>query len=271
MKNCFLQMITLLLLLHLTSVRNVSAQSSGNVGGISWEFYGDGFLTIGGTTDIFMNFLDNSNFDHIRNQIHHVVVEQGVTSIGTFAFQSNFIETITLPVTFSTFSAQSFENCTALHSINVVAGNPFFYSDDGVIFSKLNAMLVMCPPGRTGAYYVPDTVETIERYAFRKCSKLTSIILPPSVKIINDDAFQNSGIITVTLPASLSSIGNGAFTMCSKLTTVNIPASVSFIGDAAFRFCDNLTSISVDTGNPVYSSIDRTPVRRNAVLPSIKK
>ena len=256
MKNCFLQIITLLFLLHLTGVRNVSAQNSGNVGGINWEFYGDGILTVGGATDIFMNFLDNASFNHIRNQIRHVVVEHGVTSIGTFAFQSDFIETITLPATLTAFAVQSFENCTALHSINVVAGNPYYYSDDGVIFSKLNAMLVACPPGKTGAYYVPDTVEIIDRYAFRKCSKLTSVILPPSVKIISDYAFQDSRIITVTLPASLISIGIGAFTMCNKLTTVNIPASVSFIGDAAFRFCDNLTSISVDTGNPVYSSID---------------
>jgi hypothetical protein len=65
-----------------------------------------------------------------------------------------------------------------------------------------------------------------------------------------------TNLIGVTIPASVTTIGQNAFKGCSALTSVTIPASVTSIGQSVFQDCFGLTSISVDTGNTSYSSVD---------------
>ncbi|MCD8132582.1 MAG: leucine-rich repeat domain-containing protein [Clostridiales bacterium] len=61
---------------------------------------------------------------------------------------------------------------------------------------------------------------------------------------------------SVTIPASVTTIGDGAFYFCESLTSVTIPASVTFIGDGAFYGCESLTDITVDAENSAYASLD---------------
>lgn len=65
------------------------------------------------------------------------------------------------------------------------------------------------------------TVTGIGRYAFYKCSGLTSVGIPNTV----------------------TSIGNSAFSACSSLKSVTIGNSVTSIGDSAFSSCSRLTSV----------------------------
>ena len=65
-----------------------------------------------------------------------------------------------------------------------------------------------------------------------------------------------TNLIGVTIPASVTTIGQNAFKGCSALTSVTIPASVTSIGQSVFQDCFGLTSINVDTGNTSYSSVD---------------
>ena len=65
---------------------------------------------------------------------------------------------------------------------------------------------------------------------------MTTVTIPDSVTSIGDGAFLGcSALTTVTIPDSVTSIGDGAFLGCSKLTTVTIPDSVTSIGDDAFQ------------------------------------
>jgi BspA type Leucine rich repeat region (6 copies) len=69
-------------------------------------------------------------------------------------------------------------------------------------------------------------------------------------------AFENDSLTSVTIPGSVTSIGNYAFVGCTNLTSVTIPNSITNIGNYAFGFCKNLTSITVDASNSAYSSMN---------------
>ena len=74
-------------------------------------------------------------------------------------------------------------------------------------------------------------------YSFR-CSTLTSLTLPSSLKSIGDEAFGGCRSLTsLTLPSSLQSIGNSAFRDCNSLTSLTLPSSLQSIGDYAFGCC----------------------------------
>ncbi len=92
------------------------------------------------------------------------------------------------------------------------------------------------------------TVTTIGKNAFFGSSALASITIPASVTTIGEGAFGNSGLTSVTIPASVTTIGEGAFSK-SGLTSVTIPASVTSIGLRAFYNCSNLASVIMNHTN----------------------
>ena len=95
------------------------------------------------------------------------------------------------------------------------------------------------------------SVTSIGRNAFQY-SYLTSITIPNSVTSIGEDAFYNcSSLTSITIPNSVTSIGGEAFRNCSSLTSITIPNSVTSIGWQAFYDCSSLTSVTI--GNSVTS------------------
>ena len=118
--------------------------------------------------------------------------------------------------------------------------------------------------GSTAEIAIPETIDSkpvkaIGNFAFAGCSGLTSITIPDSVTSIGIEAFNNcTSLINVTFEESsqLASIRSMAFNNCSSLTSITIPSSVTSIGDNAFYRCTSLTSIMVDENNTAYSSVD---------------
>jgi outer membrane protein assembly factor BamE (lipoprotein component of BamABCDE complex) len=83
-------------------------------------------------------------------------------------------------------------------------------------------------------------------YAFYGCSSLVSIEIPSSVISIGDGAFYGcSSLTSIEIPSSITSIGDYAFYGCSSLTSIEIPSSVTSMGDGAFAGCSNLASIVI--------------------------
>ena len=68
---------------------------------------------------------------------------------------------------------------------------------------------------------------------------------PYTVTAINNAAFPNSAVTSVTIPDSVTSISDGAFGFCSQLTNISIPNSVTYISFSAFRACTSLKSITL--------------------------
>lgn len=100
-----------------------------------------------------------------------------------------------------------------------------------------------------------------------------------AVTAIGEEAFIGKGVVSVTIPEGVRSIGNYAFDQCRKLTDIRLPSSVESIGNLAFNLCivlpeitlpknlstlgmylftacDKLTSIHIDAENENYKSVD---------------
>lgn len=77
------------------------------------------------------------------------------------------------------------------------------------------------------------------------CSSLSSVNLP-NVTSIGTDAFERSGVITVTLNPSLSSLPNYCFWSCSSLTSINLD-NISTLGNSCFTYCNALTLVTLNS------------------------
>ena len=91
----------------------------------------------------------------------------------------------------------------------------------------------------------------ISALAFGGCSELTSVTIPDSVTSIGQQAFQScSGLTSVIIPDSVTSIDWSAFEGCSGLTSVTIGNGVTSIGKHAFYDCSSLTSVTMLSTTP---------------------
>ncbi|MBR1790651.1 MAG: leucine-rich repeat protein, partial [Bacteroidaceae bacterium] len=70
-----------------------------------------------------------------------------------------------------------------------------------------------------------NNVTTIGTYAFQGCSKLTEITLPDVLTVIPEHAFGNTGLTSITIPASVASVGSCAFQLCKSLASIVIEDS----------------------------------------------
>ena len=208
-----------------------------------------------------------------------VTIPDSVTSIGGEAFTACLsLTSVAIPNSVTNIGDWAFTDCTALTAIDVDPENPVYSSIAGVLFDQAQDTLVSYPGGLPGSYAIPNSVTSIQKYAFYTCTTLSNVTIPDSVTNVGDYAFYIcTSLAGLTLPSSLTSIGNGTFGHCTSLTNVAIPNSVTSLGNYAFEYCislasvaipsstttlggnlfmgcTSLTEIDVDPSNPTYSS-----------------
>ena len=78
------------------------------------------------------------------------------------------------------------------------------------------------------------------------CNKLTSVTIPNSVTTIGNSAFYRClSLESITMPECVTTIGGWAFHYCKCLTSITIPNSVTTLGDYAFSYCKSITSVTI--------------------------
>ncbi len=180
-----------------------------------------------GLTDI------ESNVFYDCNSLTSVItLPNGVTNIGGGAFWYCSLTSISIPASVTNIGVGAFEDCYSLTAINVDSGNPAYASVGGVLFNKSGMTLLQFPGGLGGSYAIPLGVNDIESNAFFDCG-LTSVTIPASVTTIGVGGFAYCKLTNVTLSLGLTDIESGAFDHCG-LVNVTIPASVTNIGADAF-------------------------------------
>ncbi len=184
-------------------------------------------------------------FNHC-SLLSSIALPSNVASIGIAAFSWCIsLTSVTIPDSVSSIGDMTFSACTSLNAIDVNTGNMNFASADGVLYNKTFNTLIQCPGGKTGAFIVPNGVNSIGDHAFYVCNSLTSVTMPISVVYIGNGTFYGcTSMIDVIIGSNVTSIGSEAFNYCTSLASIIIPGKVTSIGQGAFYLCESLTSIT---------------------------
>ena len=193
-----------------------------------------------------------------------VIIQEGITSIGQYAFRNcSSLTSIVIPEGITSIYSSAFHGCGGLTSVSLPSSltsikDWAFYGCSGLTSVSL-----------------PSKLRSIGPYAFSGCRSLTSVIIPEGVTSIGDSVFSScsslqitvaidnanysshegslynksqtelirgsGGVSTVTILDTVTSIGNDAFSGCRSLTSITIPEGVTSIGGDAFSGCSGLT------------------------------
>jgi len=136
------------------------------------------------------------------------VIPPSITFIDAYAFQScTGLTSIFIPATVTNIQYEAFSECG---NLNVDAGNPNYSSVDGILFNKTKTTIMHFPFSKTGNYYIPASVLSIDLGAFRNCRNLTSVHIPSTITSIGSSAFYNCTGLQSIYAGSISPVNLSA-------------------------------------------------------------
>lgn len=229
-----------------TKITSGNCGPKGSESGVTWSLDDAGTLTISGTGNMENYEASRVPWYDKKKEIKSVVINDGVTSIGDYAFENcTNLTSVTIP-----------ESVTSIGAYAFGITNLTFIIIPNSVTSIGDLAFVSCQ--RLKYINIPNKVTSIGNYTFESCTSLSSITIPEGVTSIGEAAFMNcNGLTSIIIPNSVTSIGKYAFKNCTSLTSVTIPGSFTSNGNQAFDNCivnqvfDNCTSIysiTLETG-----------------------
>lgn len=216
----------------------MDVKDSGSCGtNLTWTLYDNNELIISGTGEMRDFYSNNGNapWYNYRGIIESVIINEGVTSIGAYAFQNcTALTLVELPDSLEYMGSNAFENCDSLKSMELPVGiktiNDFVFDScriESLYFKgSINDWLkIELPSWRflecVDSLYIsgelvenliiPDGVKSIPNYAFRGYGKLKTIVIPATVTTIGDEAFNCENLVYAEFLGDAPSIGADAF------------------------------------------------------------
>lgn len=251
----------------------------------TWSLDNDGGLTISGTGAMENFDYDSSGdaltrpWEQYADSIKSVVISDGITSIGDYAFQScRGLESVTIPDSVITIGQRAFARCDGLLSVTIpygvtTIGDYAFWDCDGLqgviipdsVITIGNSAFCDCDSLQSAN--IGDSVTNIIAYAFLRCPSLTGIWVDENNTAYCSDSYgvlfnkdkttliQAPGGISGSyiVPDSVTTIDNDAFYECTGLTSLTIPNGVTTIGMYAFYECTGLISLTIPTSVTIIS------------------
>lgn len=218
----------------------------------------------------------DANYD-LRN----IRISNNLEYIGEWAFQNVYVGSISLPASLQEIAKGAFSTCTSLNRVtfcgttqqwkaitigeyNEHLQNAFVdyqtvvptASKEGYLSYAImgeTVAIIGCDPEASGEIVIPDTIEgypvtSIISRAFSDVMNRITVILPNQLKFIGSSAFEYSGVESIMIPDSVTSIGGEAFRGCWNLTDVVIGSGVTMIPYLAFQECRSLENVTLSDG-----------------------
>ena len=208
-----------------------------------------------------------------ENDIKTVIIEEGVTSIGAWAFYRcssltsvtignsvtsigerafsycSGLTSVTIPNSVTSIGEWAFSDCSSLPSVTI--GNSVTSIGSGAFSNCSGLQKVVVPNiaawcGINFGNYESNPLYYAHHIYSDENTEIKELVIPDGVTSIGSRAFYGcSGLTSVTIGNGVTSIGQYAFRNCSGLASVTIPNSVTSIGDDAFYQCTGLTSVTI--------------------------
>lgn len=222
---------------------------SGTCGGaLTWKLDSKGTLTISGTgamTDYTKSGVAPWNKD--CEEIRFVVIENGVTTIGEYAFENcTLLESVVISDSVEKIGKYAFSGCSALKRISL----PDSIAQIGDYAFRASGL---------EAVKIPEGVTLLGEGMFARCPNLQTVELPSTLQTIREIAFIGSGLNKIILPENLKYIGYECFYECTNLEEIKIPDSVTTLNYSEFEGCSSLKKVTLSKG---LKSINQTMFAR---------
>lgn len=246
------------------------AEDSASEDGLSWNI-SDGILTISGTGDMadYTSAKPAPWYDE-RSSVTGIVLENGVTSIGSYAFQEmNNATSITIPASINHVGRYAFNKTNGIMDVYLqdltawlkadVASHPVSVSVSGEHRMYINGK-------ELSDLVIPEDIEVVRTSAFAGVDSITSVTFQKGTRVISENAFQKCSYLKkVDFGPTVERVEKNAFEL-SEIPEIHINGSMKYMGKSSFYNNNTNTSVYLDDlaswfqiqmdGSPFYNASD---------------